>query len=350
MVATEENLLNKYSIVNSCLKFTLSFIETVTYTSMILVGGTKVNDGSITIGGYSAFLTIRIMFAQPFQRIIETIKSWQELKVSLARLEDIRRIPVEASGTTPCPSLYGKIELIDVSFSYAQDQPPSLKNVSMTIQPGSTVAIVGPSGSGKTTLSRLLVGLHSPQSGEILFDGIPLDQYNKSELRNRIGAVLQESFLFDDTIRNNIAQNAPNMPMPRVIYAAQMACAHDFIETLPSAYETKVGEFGGRLSGGQRQRICLARAIAHEPDILLLDEATSSLDPISEAVITENLNTLACTKIIIAHKLSTIMSADNIFVLDGGNIVQSGPFDLLANIKGPFQAILEDMRENSLEE
>jgi ABC-type bacteriocin/lantibiotic exporter with double-glycine peptidase domain len=338
-----ENLINKRHVVKSYQSVIISFIDTLTLTTLLFIGCSEVATGKLSLGGYFIFLTMKSMFAAPFHGLLGAYESIQMSKAYMDRLDDVFEFQPEPSGQRPCHSLLGGVELRDVSFSYAGSKDPAVSGVNISVNPGSMVAIVGASGSGKTTLAKILVGLYTPQVGDVLYDGIPMSTIVLSELRSRIGVVLQETFLFNDTVRNNIAMNAPDMPIHRVIYAAQQACADDFINRLPNGYDTILGDSGGTLSGGQRQRICLARALAHEPDIILLDEATSALDLATEASIYSNLKSMGCTRIVIAHRLATVIDSDLIFVMEQGRVVQMGPYELISRVKGPFLQILESM-------
>jgi ABC-type bacteriocin/lantibiotic exporter with double-glycine peptidase domain len=218
-----------------------------------------------------------------------------------------------------------------VTFSYDAQSAPILRNVSLSVEPGQKLAIVGPTGSGKSTLARLILGLYTPTEGEILYDGLPLPSLDYPSLRTQFGVVLQEPFVFSGSIRENIAFDDPNLALERVKYAAQLAELHDDILRLPMGYETLLGEAGGSISGGQRQRLALARAIARSPAVLFLDEATSHLDAATEQRLEHRLTELRCTRIVIAHRLSTVRDADQIVVLDQGQIVECGTHvDLLA--------------------
>ncbi|MBV9708025.1 MAG: ATP-binding cassette domain-containing protein, partial [Chloroflexi bacterium] len=195
--------------------------------------------------------------------------------------------------------------------------------------------------SGKSTLGKLLLGLYLPIQGEVVYDGIPLRYLNYQAVRAQFGVVMQEATVFSGTIHQNIAFNDPNMPMERVVRAAQLAAFHEDIMSMPMQYETSISEQGSALSGGQRQRLALARAVAHSPVLLLLDEATSSLDVVTEQVVEENLGMLACTQIVIAHRLSTVRNADMILVLDKGVIVERGTHQELLRRNGYYAKLVQ---------
>jgi ATP-binding cassette subfamily B protein len=239
--------------------------------------------------------------------------------------------------------LDGAIRFDGVRFSYASDdEQPVLADIDLQIEPGETIAIVGRSGSGKSTLMKLILGLYGPTRGRVAIDGHDLRSLSHATLRRRIGVVPQDVFLFSGTIRDNIASGDPDVPLDRIVGAARLAGAHDFICEFGTGYDTKVGERGMSLSGGQRQRVALARALLHEPDILLLDEATSSLDNVSERAIQRNLQgvTRDRTTVIIAHRLSTVRHADRILVMDEGQIVEQGTHEQLIRRGGLYATLV----------
>ncbi len=214
----------------------------------------------------------------------------------------------------------------------------TLENISFEVQPGQTIALVGRSGSGKTTISKLILGLYAPTEGKILIDGYDITSLSLRSLRQQIGVVDQDTFLFGSTIRENISLGHPEASLEEVIEAAEQAGAHQFIKELPMGYETLIGEGGGTLSGGQRQRLAIARALVGNPRLLILDEATSSLDAESERIIQTNLNTILQdrTTVVIAHRLSTVRNADKILVLDKGLLVESGTHEQLMVKRGHY--------------
>ena len=223
-------------------------------------------------------------------------------------------------------------------FRYRTDGPEVLRNVSFQVMPGKVIGLVGRSGSGKSTIAKLIQRLYIPERGRVLIDGIDLAQIEPVWLRRQVGVVLQENFLFNRSVRDNIALSDPGMAMERVVQAARLAGAHDFILELPEAYDTMVGEHGCSLSGWQRQRIAIARALVTNPRILIFDEATSALDYESESIIQANLAQICQgrTVFIIAHRLSTVRPANRIYVIEKGEIVEQGAHDELLKLNGYY--------------
>ena len=240
-------------------------------------------------------------------------------------------------GNEPVGSLAGTIELRNASCAYSADGAPVLSELDLRIEAGEMVGFVGPTGAGKSTLVRLLTGLIRPSAGEILFDGRPLSSLNLYELRSRMGVVLQESFLFEGTVAENIRFGHDDATIDDVDEAAALACIDDVIAALPRGYETNIGPRGAILSGGQRQRLCLARALVGRPRILILDEATSALDEDTERRIQSALASLRCTRIVIAHRFATLRDANRIFLLRSGRIVQEGSYSDLMHAFGAFR-------------
>jgi HlyB family type I secretion system ABC transporter len=307
------------------------------------VGARMVISGGITIGGFVAFNALIAMAYAPIVKVLSLWDEWQMSSVLLNRLNDIFESEPEQgrdrSRLRPVPTLEGRIELRNVGFRYGgPDAPPILSGISLEIPPGRTTAVVGRSGCGKTTLIKCLAGLLEATEGKVLFDGVDMTTLNYRELRRKIGIVLQENYMFDATIVRNIAFGDPEPDLDRVVRAAQMANAHEFIERLPMGYETRIGESGLAISGGQRQRIAIARALYTDPPVLIFDEATSALDSESERAIQENMQRLLTgrTSIVIAHRLSTIRNAHSIIVLEKGQVAERGTHDELMSRRGLY--------------
>jgi ATP-binding cassette subfamily B protein len=299
--------------------------------------------GSLTVGGFVAFNTLLAMASVSLLRVLGVWDQLQMMTVLMNRLNDIfESKPEQGSDRAvlkPVRSLEGQIEFRQVGFRYGgPESAPILSGINLLVAPGKTIAIVGRSGSGKTTLVKLLAGLIEPTEGQILYDNVEMSAVNYRDLRRHIGIVLQENYIFDDTILRNVAFGDREPDFDRVLRAAQMANAHEFIARLPLGYETRIGETGMAISGGQRQRIAIARALYHDPPVLILDEATSALDTESERAIQQNLHRLLKdrTCFIIAHRLSTVRDADMIVVLERGRIVETGDHDQLIQARGLY--------------
>ena len=334
----EANLENAYSTGANLLSTLASIL-------MLWYGARQVLADQMTIGQLVAFTALASNLIQPVIRLSDSWADLQDVRNSVQRLNDIFDASPEESDSRTLLSLAkveGEIRFENVSFRYAPGQDrPTLANLSFDLKPGEKVAVVGRSGSGKTTLAKLILGLYPPSEGRVFIDGHDLRNLSRRNLRRRIGVVPQDVFLFSGTVRDNIALGDPDTPFERVVAAARIAGAHEFISEMALGYDTKVGERGMSVSGGQRQRIALARALLRDPDILILDEATSALDVESERAIQANLEG-ACrgrTTIIIAHRLSTVKNADRIMVLDRGAIVEFGTHTSLLE-KGSLYAHL----------
>ncbi|MBX3175930.1 MAG: peptidase domain-containing ABC transporter [Candidatus Hydrogenedentes bacterium] len=331
---------------NFTIMFYESAIQAVSYLSTVLflwAGAHLVMRGEITIGAFVAF---NALVAMTYTPILTVLGLWDEFQMSgvlMNRINDIFEFEPEQgkdrSRLQPVSSLEGRIELRGVQFHYGgEGSPLILNNITLDIPAGKTVAVVGRSGSGKTTLVKLLSGLLEPTAGTVLFDGVDMKTLNYRDLRQHVGLVLQDNYVFDGTILENIALGDPEPDVHRAAWAANTANAHDFIARFPLGYETRIGETGIAISGGQRQRVAIARAIYNNPPILIFDEATSALDSESERAIQENLDRILQnrTAIVIAHRLSTVRNADVIVVLEKGEVVEMGTHDELLARKGLY--------------
>jgi len=329
-------------IGNTLQTFSLT-IETVVTTALLWFGAWLVIQNELTIGQLVAFNMLQGNVIRPFQRLIMLWNDLQEVIIAVERINDVIDAEPEEDlqhqSRQFLPPIRGHIRFEQVTFRYhPESDVNTLENVSFEVQPGHMVALVGRSGSGKTTISKLVLGLYPPTEGKILIDGYDVTSLSLRSLRQQIGVVDQDTFLFGGTIRENITVGHPEATLEDVIEAAKQAGAHQFIKELPMGYETQIGEGGGMLSGGQRQRLAIARALLGNPRLLILDEATSSLDAESERIIQTNLNTILTnrTTLVIAHRLSTVRNADRILVLDKGILIESGTHDELMAKRGHY--------------
>jgi ATP-binding cassette subfamily B protein len=329
-------------VISNRLQIFSAIIENTTRTALLWFGAWLVIKNELTIGQLVAFNMLLGNVINPFKRLIVLWNELQEVIIAIERINDVIDTDLEEDLQDHCsslPPLRGEIRFERVTFRYhPESKINTLENLSFTVEPGQTVALVGRSGSGKTTISKLLLGLYLPTEGNIYLDGYDLANISLRSLREQTGVVDQDTFLFGGTIRENISLSQPHADIATIIAAAQQAGAHDFIKDFPMTYETQIGEGGGMLSGGQRQRIAIARALLGNPPLLILDEATSSLDAESERIIQNNLNQILYnrTTIVIAHRLSTVRNADLILVLDKGIVVESGTHEALMAQRGHY--------------
>jgi len=308
---------------------TAGFINKVTVVLILWVGATLVMKGELSVGQLIAFNMLAGRVSGPILRLVQLWQDFQQAGLSVRRLGDILNTPTEPGynpGRASLPSLKGAIAFSGVTFRYRPDRPEVLRNINLEIKPGEVIGIVGRSGSGKSTLTKLIQRLYVPESGRILIDGTDLALIEPTWLRRQIGVVLQENYLFNRSVRDNIALSDPATPIEAIIQVAELAGAHEFILELAEGYDTLVGERGSNLSGGQRQRIAIARALLTNPRILIFDEATSALDYESERIIQENMKRICNdrTVFIIAHRLSAVSRCDRIIVVDQGEISEQG--------------------------
>lgn len=312
---------------------------------IILVGGNSVVRGQMTIGDLFMYVMFTGIMAMPMIQFAAIGTQITEAFAGLDRIREVLNMPTEDeedAARRPLPKVEGEIEFENVSFAY-NPGVPVLKSVSFTAPPGSTTALVGSSGSGKSTLISLAMNFNRPLSGAIKVDGQDLQTLRLRDFRSYLGVVMQDNFLFDGTIADNISFSNPHASMAEVQAASRIAHCEEFVEKFELKYDTIVGERGVKLSGGQRQRIAIARAILANPKLLILDEATSSLDSESEAMIQDGLRSLrrGRTTFVIAHRLSTIRSADQILVLEGGEIVERGTHEDLLEAGGRYRQLYD---------
>jgi ATP-binding cassette, subfamily B, bacterial HlyB/CyaB len=359
------NLLNqrfRYQKLSNNVNLTGGMIQTIASTALLWYGAMLVIQGQLTIGQFVAFNMLIGNVLSPMLAVVGVWDEFQEVLIAIERLndvfaatpEDVRSTPPKITGfisqdsadhacvplaQTAIPSIMGEVRFDRVVFAYdGLEEDPTISNLSFTVQPGQTVAIVGRSGSGKSTLVKLLQGLYLPTKGRILIDGYGTDQVSPQSLRSQLGVVPQDCFLFSGSVAENIQLYRSDYALDQITHAAKLAEAHAFIQELPLGYQTKVGERGANLSGGQRQRVAIARALLGDPAMLILDEATSALDTESERRFQQNLDRISRdrTTFIIAHRLSTVQRADLILVLDRGLLVEQGNHAELMERRGLY--------------
>ena len=321
-----------------------SLLQTAAPLTLLGVGTLLVLGGKMSLGTMLATSALASGFLGPVASLMNSALQLQMLGSYVERIDDVLAAEPEQSraGTIAPPRLSGRIEVSHISFRYGPNDPLVVRDVTLSVPPGSTIAIVGRSGSGKSTLAALLLGLHRPTEGRIVYDGYDLGELDHKMLRQQLGMVPQAPFIFAGSIRSNIALTNPSLPFDQVVAAARRACIDTDIRAMAMGYESIVADGGATLSGGQRQRLALARALVHDPAVLLLDEATSSLDSTTERDVMEHLRDLRATRIVIAHRLSTIVRADQIIVMQDGRVVETGRHDELMRTGGAYATLVSD--------
>ncbi len=346
----ERSLKNYYDVTLQGAKtraFFLSFIIFVmfgTISSVIWYGSRMLSQGQISQENFTGFILFSIFVGASLAAFPEIMAQISTMNGASERLREVLRQPVERQDGADFPECHGSIAFEGVVFSYpSRPEHEVLRGITFQVQPGQRIALVGASGAGKSTIFSLLQGFHTEMKGQIRLDDMPIESLSLHQMRRHMAIVPQEVALFGGCITENIRYGKPTASQAEIEAAARIANAHDFIETLPQAYETTVGPRGVKLSGGQRQRIAIARAVLADPRILLLDEATSALDAESERLVNEALERLMKnrTALVIAHRLSTVRDADRILVLHLGQIVESGTHDELMALRGTYRMLVE---------
>jgi ATP-binding cassette subfamily B protein len=348
----ELNVALKRGRLSASVESTMSVLSSGSPLLILTLGALEVMNGNLTLGSMLALNALAVGFLSPLASLVKSGLDLQRIGSYIERIDDVLSAPLEQDedAVAQPPRLTGAIGMRGVSFRYGTQGALVVKDVTLDIEPGTSVAIVGRSGAGKSTLANLLLGLYAPSEGGIYYDSHNLSDLDITAVRRQLGIVPQNPYIFGRSIRENIALTDPSIDFGRVVKAARLAGIHDEIMAMPMGYETIVADGGSSLSGGQRQRVALARALVAEPAILLLDEATSAVDNTTERVVMDNLAALRCVRIIIAHRLSTITFADKIVVLDQGQVVEFGSHhELMAARSHYYELTRSGMREPASE-
>ena len=329
------------SHINNIAGQLVQLVQKITMALTLWIGASLVMKGELSVGQLIAFNMLSGRVTQPILRLAQLWQNFQQAKISIEKLSDILNNPAENTETLSkgsMPEIKGDVEFKDITFRYVPNGPEILKKMNFKVRAGQKIGFVGPSGSGKSTVTKLIQRLYIPESGKVLIDGIDISTVDTAWLRRQIGVVLQENYLFNKSVRENIALTNPAISMDRIIAAARLAGAHDFITELPNGYDTIIEERGSSLSGGQRQRIAIARALVNNPRILIFDEATSALDYESERIIQQNMASICKgrTVFMIAHRLSTVRDCDRIITIEKGEITETGTHQELLKRGGRY--------------
>lgn len=359
MYKSWENLFNKLLLSYRKKGIVLNYIDTLNGLLKMLgplivlwLGALLVFSEEITLGGLVAFHALAIQFFNLTSSLIDTFNSFFITDSYLRRVQDVLDSPKEtrSNNSTTLVNFKGGVTLKNVYLKYTSNQDYILNNINLEIKPGQKVALIGKSGAGKSTLSRLILGLYEPSQGSIYYDGHNLLNLDKETFRKKIGVVPQDVSLFNRSIKDNIALHKPDATMEEVIEAARVAQIHNEIMLMPMNYNTIISELGTNISGGQRQRLAIARALVHKPSILVLDEATSSLDHVNEKEIDSYLSSINCTRIVISHRLTSLVNSDLILVLDNGEIIESGTHQELMTSEGFYSKYYKELESNKRNE
>ncbi len=329
------------SHINNIAGQLVQLVQKITMALTLWIGATLVMKGQISVGQLIAFNMLAGRVTQPILRLAQLWQNFQQARISMDKLSDILNNPPENTTNLSkgsMPQINGDVEFKDISFRYSPNTPEIIKKMNFKVSAGQKIGFVGPSGSGKSTVTKLIQRLYLPDSGKVLIDGFDIASVDPAWLRRQIGVVLQENYLFNKSVRENIALTNQAIPMAKIIEAAKLAGAHEFITELPDGYDTIIEERGSSLSGGQRQRIAIARALVNNPRILIFDEATSALDYESERIIQQNMASICKgrTVFMIAHRLSTVRECDKIITIEKGEITETGSHEELLNKDGLY--------------
>lgn len=328
-----------------------NLVSVLTNSTVLMLGVYFAMTSNFTVGMIMAFQSFLASFSAPADSLISAGQTIQEMRTSMERIEDVMQYPsdicyeskrVESEGEASYSKLKGNIELRNVTFGYSRLAPPLIKDFNLSLKPGSRVAFVGPSGCGKSTLSKLISGLYQPWSGEILFDGKPINEIDRNVFTGSLAVVDQDIILFEDSISNNIKMWDASIEDFEMIMAARDVSLHEDIMYRDGGYQCKLIEGGRNFSGGQRQRLEIARVLAQDPTIIIMDEATSALDAKNEYDVVQSIKDRGITCIVVAHRLSTIRDCDEIIVLDKGMVAERGTHEELFARGGIYKELVSN--------